>query len=74
MPKEIDDFSVVRELWYGIYEVHGILEQLERTRLWLEAGENTDPNIFRDISGAVDYAGELKRQLIDLQIKLLTIL
>jgi len=74
MPKEIDDFSVCGETWYGIYEVQGILKQLDETRLWLEAGGNYDHDMELAIASAHNNAHDLKRHLIDLQIKLLTIL
>ena len=74
MPKEIDDFSVCGETWYSITEVQEILEQLQRTRLWLEAGGIVDPDIQTILDVSRGAASDLKQQLIDLQIKLLTIL
>jgi hypothetical protein len=74
MPKEIDDFSVCGENWYSITEVQEILEQLQKTRLWLEAGGNEDQEILADITYAQGSAIELKGYLLDLQIKLLTVL
>jgi len=74
MPKEIDDFSVCGETWYSITQVEEIIEQLERTRLWLEAGGNEDQDIYAVISLARGKAILIRRDLIDLQIKLLTVL
>lgn len=74
MPKEIDDFSVCGETWYSITEVQEILEQLEQTRLWLEAGGDIDAEVRVTIMQAGGLATRLKQQLIDLQIKLLTVL
>jgi len=74
MPKEIDDVSVCGENWYGITQVHDILEQLQQTRLWHEASGSVDQDVLAVLTLAAGNACELKRHLIDLQIKLLTIL
>jgi len=74
MPKEIDDFSVCGETWYGITEVQEILAHLEKARLWIEADGIHDPDIETIIVPARHNAFELKRHLIDLQIKFLTVL
>ncbi len=74
MPKEIDDFTVCGETWYSITQAEDIIKQLSEIRLWLQASEKADQDVLDLINSTGDYAFHLKRHLIDLQIKLLTVL
>jgi len=74
MPKEIDAFTVCGETWYGITQAEEIIEHLIRTERWLETSGNNNQDIRAVITLAQGKVISLKRDLIDLQIKLLTVL
>lgn len=74
MGKAIDDFSVAGELWENTQEIEEIRKRVEHVRLWFEADDTPDPELMVRIGAVQDSLDALKRDMIDAQIKLLTIL
>ena len=74
MPREIDDFSVCDENWNRVGEVTKLRNQIENVRLWFHADQKPDLDVIREIDHVADAINVLQRQLIHLQIKLITAL
>jgi len=74
MDKEIDDFSIASDNWEKLTEIRELKAHLEHIRLWYQADQNPDLVVIEAVNTCILDLDRLYQRLIDLHIKLVTVL
>ena len=74
MDKSTDDFGIASDNWEKLTDIRSLKAHLENLRLWYQADQNPDIIVIESINASISTLESLYSHLIDLQIKLITVL
>ena len=74
MDKALDDFSIASDNWEKLTDIRSLKAHLENIRLWYQADQEPDLVVIESVNACILAIDKLYQHLIDLQIKLITVL
>jgi len=74
MDKSTDDFGIASDNWEKLTDIRSLKAHLENIRLWYQADQEPDLVVIESVNACILAIDKLYQHLIDLQIKLITVL